>query len=69
MDARTGGRMKYFVESIYKDFLIQKAVESKNEYHAVIDFMNELEGLLEYDTSREEMEKCIVITNVREAKI
>ncbi len=31
--------------------------------------MNELEGLLEYDTSREEMEKCIVITNVREAKI
>ncbi|QGH04821.1 hypothetical protein MP619_04805 [Streptococcus dysgalactiae] len=61
--------MKYFVESIYKDFLIQKVVESKNEYHAVIDFMNELEGLLEYDTSREEMEKCIVITNAREAKI
>ncbi|MFU1594178.1 hypothetical protein [Streptococcus dysgalactiae] len=61
--------MKHFVESIYKDFLIQKVVESKNEYHAVIDFMNELEGLLEYDTSREEMEKCIVITNVREAKI
>ncbi|KYP17738.1 hypothetical protein [Streptococcus parauberis] len=60
--------MKEFrVKAEYKGFELEKVIGSKNEHHAVLDFLNEVEELVSYAT-RSDLEKELRIHFVEGVK-
>ncbi|MGT2958871.1 hypothetical protein A9Q68_08535 [Streptococcus bovimastitidis] len=58
--------MKEFrVKAEYKGFELEKVIESKNEHHAVLDFLNKVEELIKYIT-KSDLQKEINIYYVGE---
>ncbi|MCK1226013.1 hypothetical protein [Streptococcus uberis] len=59
----------YIVKAEHKDFILEKSVQSKNQYNAVIDFLDEVRELFDYceiDDFKDDIHILFVTQEVQE---